>query len=170
MSAIAQPFSGPANVTETGRFAHCHAISDPAGAAIYQANLALFRKTEESKFAAWKERMKPLSGASVFTYHSSWPYFTKAFGMEIVGKVEPVPGIPPNARHLQELVTLAKTRDVKILLQEPYFQRDGGEFLSREAGVRVVVAAPSSKGVGPGDYFTHFDDLVAQILAAVARP
>jgi len=144
--------------------------ADPAGASAYQSNLALFRKTEAEKFTVWKERMKPLSGASVFTYHSSWPYFTRTFGMEIVGKVEPVPGIPPNARHLQELVSLAKSRGVEILLQEPYFQRDGGEFLSREAGVRVVVAAPSSKGVGAGDYFSHFDDLVTQILAAKARP
>ncbi len=95
-------------------------------------------------------------------------------GIEVLekpqGKAEPVPGIPPNARHLQELVSLAKSRNVKILLQEPYFSRDGGQFLSREAGVHVVVAAPSSKGVAPGDYFSHFDDLVAALLSAKGAP
>jgi len=137
---------------------------DPAGSSVYEAGLAKFLQDLKAHRAQWNARMAPLKGAAIFTYHSSWPYFAKAFGLRIVGKVEPVPGIPTNARHLQELLDIAKAEHVKILLQEPYFPRDGGEFLHKQASIKPLVLAPSCKGVGASDYFAHFDELVQAMV------
>lgn len=139
--------------------------ADPAGATIYEAGLAKFLKDLEARRAAWEAKMAPFRGQAVFTYHSSWPYFAKAFGLRIAGKVEPVPGIPPNARHLSGLIELAKTEKVKVLLQEPYFPDEGGKFLNRQSGIAVLKLAPSCAGTGPGDYLVHFDQLVEAIAA-----
>ena len=133
---------------------------DPEGKPAYEAGLAKFLAELDSREIGWKRRMEPFRGKAIFTYHSSWPYFAQAFGLRIAGKVEPVPGIPPNARHLSELLAIAKTENVHYLLQEPYFPREGGEFLHREAGVVPLALPPSCKGPGATDYFEHFDAIV----------
>jgi zinc/manganese transport system substrate-binding protein len=142
------------------------AKADPEGRAVYEAGLARFEKNLEARRATWNTRMAPFKGQAVFTYHSSWPYFARAYGLRIVGKVEPVPGIPPNARHLSDLLGIAKAEHVTRLLQEPYFPKDGGEFLHRQAGIAVLALPPSCKGSGAEDYFTHFDALVAAFAGA----
>ena len=87
-----------------------------------------------------------------------------AFGLTVVNTVEPVPGIPPTARHLQELVDQAKALKVGVLIQEPYFSADGGKFLQRQAGVRLMVAAASCDQPIAGSYLQHFDALLAALV------
>ena len=87
-------------------------------------------------------------------------YLAQAFGLRIVGYVEPFPGIPPTARHLQELVERIKTDTVKILIQEPYYGDKDPQFLNRETGIRVFRFTPSCDGTGPDDYLKHFDVIV----------
>jgi len=99
----------------------------------------------------------------VITYHSSWIYFTSAFGLTIAGNVEPLPGIPPTAKHLAELVAMIKKDGIAFLLQESYFPDDAPQFLARQTGLKVVKASPSCADVKPDSYFKHFDELVAQI-------
>ena len=106
---------------------------------------------------------KKIPSRAVFTYHRSWSYFADAFGFEVVNTVEPVPGIPPTARHLQELVDQAKARKVGVLIEEPYFSSDGGKFLNRQAGVRPVVQAASCDAPTAGSYLAHFDAVMAAI-------
>ena len=43
--------------------------------------------------------MAPFKGTKVVTYHRSFPNFADRFGLEIVGYVEPRPGIPPTPQH-----------------------------------------------------------------------
>jgi hypothetical protein len=40
--------------------------------------------------------MAPYKGTKVVTYHRSWPNFMDRFGLDVVGYVEPKPGIPPS--------------------------------------------------------------------------
>lgn len=152
-----------------GTIAQALESADPEGRSVYESGLARFRKDLETKLAGWTQRMAPHRDEAVFTYHSSWPYFARAFGLRIVGKVEPVPGIPPNARHLGELIETAKAEHVSILLEEPYFPKEGGRFLHRQTGISVLDLAPSCKGVGPTDYFEHFDALVGAFDGAKQR-
>jgi len=140
--------------------------ADPDGRAAYEEGLARFEKELGTRRAAWSARLKPFQGRAIFTYHSSWPYFARAFGLRIAGKVEPVPGIPPNARHLADLLATAKSENVKILLQEPYFPREGGEFLHRQAGIAVLALPPSCRGPGASDYLDHFEAIAAALEGA----
>jgi zinc/manganese transport system substrate-binding protein len=104
----------------------------------------------------------------ILTYHRSWSYLAKAFDLDIAGTVEPVPGIPPTARHLAELVEIARARRLAVLLQEPYFSPEAGKFLAREAGTRVVVASASCDAPEAGSYLAHIEDVLRRIAAATA--
>jgi zinc/manganese transport system substrate-binding protein len=134
--------------------------ADPSHAASYRERAEAFAKEAEAAWQQGKERADALPAQVVFTYHRSWSYFADAFGLEVAGTVEPVPGIPPTARHLAQLVRIAKSRPVRLLLQEPYFSDDAARFLARQAGVRAVVAAPSCDAPTAGSYLTHFSGIL----------
>jgi len=90
--------------------AEAFAHQDPAHAADFRSRADQFAKDAE---AAWKKGVQAaaaLPTKTVFTYHRSWSYFADAFGLEVAATAEPVPGIPPTARHLSELVQIAKSR------------------------------------------------------------
>lgn len=138
---------------------------DPSGTSYYQQRLETFVQNAKSQIAALQTRMKPMANQAIFTYHSSWPYFAQAFGLRIVGKLEPVPGIPPTAKHLNELLATAKSEKVVALLQEPYFQKEGGEFLQRNAGIPTRTVSPSCTGTEAGAYWTHFEQIIQALTS-----
>ena len=138
---------------------------DPDGANYYKQRLEQFTLNAKTQIAALQTRMKPMANQAIFTYHSSWPYFAQAFGLRIVGKLEPVPGIPPTARHLNELLAIAKSEKVVALLQEPYFPKEGGEFLVRNAGIPTRSVAPSCSGPEPDAYWKHFDQIIQSLTS-----
>jgi len=137
--------------------------TDPANTAVYRANFEKFKSECESKIASWKERLKPMLGKNIISYHSSWAYFANAFGLTIAAMVEPFPGIPPTGKHLAELVELIKREKAVFVIQEPYFSDDAPKFLSRQTGIKVFKFAPACPGVKPISYFDHFEDIINQI-------
>ena len=66
-------------------------------------------------------RWRPIEGAKVVTYHRSFPNFAKHFGLNVIGYVEPRPGIPPTPSHTLDLINLMKRENCKLILVEPYF-------------------------------------------------
>ena len=129
---------------------------DPAHAQDYSARAEAFAKQAEESWVQGKATAEKLPVKAMITYHRSWSYLGNAFGIEIVGQAEPVPGIPPTARHLADLVELVTARKIPLFLQEPYFSSDAGQFLAREGGLRVVVMSPTCDSPDAGSYLTHF--------------
>lgn len=141
------------------------AQADPAGAAEYARRAEAFAIECEAVRAAQRAAAERLPSRLLLTYHRSWSYFAHAFGFEVVETVEPVPGIPPTARHLADLVEIVRRREVPVLIQEPYYSDDAGKFLARETGIRVVVGSPSCAGTAAGDYLRHFATLMRAMSA-----
>lgn len=137
--------------------------ADPADAAYFEGNFARFKAALTARSAVWKAELAPLAGSKVVTYHSSWIYFAAAFGMTVAGSVEPLPGIPPTARHLAALTETIKRDGITVLLQEPYFPDDGPKFLARQTGIKVYKLSPSCAGVAGDAYMRHFDELAAAL-------
>jgi zinc/manganese transport system substrate-binding protein len=136
------------------------AKADPAHAADFQSRADAFAKQAEAAWQKGKAAADAMPSHEILTYHASWVYFANAYGFQIMGTVEPVPGIPPTAKHLADLVALVKARKIPLLLQEPYFSDDAGKFLTREAGLRVVVSSPSCDAPDAGSYLAHFQTLI----------
>ena len=106
----------------------------------------------------WDAQMQPYRGRKVVTYHRSWPNFTRRFGLQVMGEVEPRPGIPPGPRHTIELIQMMKREGVKVILVEPYFDLKTPNSIASATGARVVELLPSVCGErGACDYFKLFD-------------
>jgi zinc/manganese transport system substrate-binding protein len=124
------------------------------------------RLTEAEK--RWAAAMAPYKGLKLVTYHRSFPNFTDRYGLDVIGYVEPRPGIPPSPSHTLELMQEMKRQNVKIILVEPYFDLKTPNAIARETGARVVVLAPSVGGSKEvTDYFKLFDFDVNAVVAAI---
>ncbi|MSO46403.1 MAG: zinc ABC transporter substrate-binding protein [Acidobacteria bacterium] len=140
----------------------------PNDKAYFDERLADFtnRLTEAEK--RWVAAMAPYKGLKVATYHRSFPNFTDRFGLEVMGYVEPRPGIPPSPSHTLELIQEMKRQNVKIILMEPYFDAKTPNAIARETGARVVVLSPSVGGLKEvTDYFKMFDYDINSVVAAI---
>src|SRR5437773_9172478 len=131
---------------------------DPGDQAYFQQREQDFEKRLAEADKKWLAQMAPYRGAKVVTYHKSWPNFAKHFGLDVVGYVEPRPGIPPSPGHTVELIQLMKRENVKVMLIEPYFDLKTPNSIGRETGAKVLVLLPSVGGEKEvTDYFKLFD-------------
>jgi zinc/manganese transport system substrate-binding protein len=143
---------------------------DPSNAAYFSQRYADFDKRLGEAEKRWDATLAPYKGLKVVTYHRSWPNFCDRFGLDVVGYVEPKPGIPPSPSHTLDLISEMKAKGIKLILVEPYFDLKTPNSIARETGATVLVLAPS---VGAEkvitDYIKLFDYDVDQIVAAIKQ-
>lgn len=140
----------------------------PADAAYFASRYADFDRRLAEAEKRWDATMAPHEGLKVVTYHRSWPNFADRFGLDVIGYVEPRPGIPPSPSHTFDLIAEMKRQGVKILLVEPYFDTKTPNAIARETGAKVLVLPPSVGGVKEiTDYLTLFDHDLGLLLAAI---
>jgi zinc/manganese transport system substrate-binding protein len=118
----------------------------PGDAAYFQQRFQDFDKRLSMAEQKWDAEMKPYRGRKVVTYHRSFTSFAKHFGLEVIGYIEPRPGIPPTPGHTIELISLIKRENCKTVLVEPYFDLKTPQSIGRETGARVLVYLPSVGG------------------------
>jgi zinc/manganese transport system substrate-binding protein len=131
---------------------------DPSNTAHYQERLQDFDKRLAAAEQKWDAEMKPYHGRKVVTYHNSFPNFAKHFSLNVIGYVEPRPGIPPTPSHTIELIGLMKRENCKVILVEPYFDLKTPQAIARDTGGIVVQYLPSVGGEKQvTNYFELFD-------------
>jgi zinc/manganese transport system substrate-binding protein len=143
---------------------------DPADTAYFQERFQDFDKRLTAAEQKWDAEMRSFRGRKVVTYHNSFPNFAKHFGLNVIGYVEPRPGIPPTPSHTIELIGLMKRENCKVILVEPYFDLKTPNSIARETGGKVVQYLPSVGGEKQvTDYFQLFDydiDLLSKAFQA----
>jgi len=139
----------------------------PNDSAYFAQRYDSFEQRLKQSDQQWLAQMKPYAGRKVVTYHRSWPNFAEHFGLNVVGYVEPRPGIPPSPQHTVELIGQMKRDGVKIIMVEPYFDLKTPNSIARETGGQVVVLMPSVGGEKEiTDYFKLFDYDIAKLKKA----
>ncbi|HEX7529252.1 MAG TPA: metal ABC transporter substrate-binding protein [Thermoanaerobaculia bacterium] len=143
---------------------------DPSGASDYARNLADFEAKLKSAEVRWTARLAPFKHTKIVTYHSSWPNFAKAFSLNVVGFLEPKPGIPPSPQHKLEIINLMREQKVPLILMEVYFDRKDPDFVASKTGATVVMIPPSVGGEPAAkDYLSLFDVDVEKIASALEK-
>ncbi|PYU81081.1 MAG: zinc ABC transporter substrate-binding protein [Acidobacteria bacterium] len=139
----------------------------PNDAAYFAERYDAFAQRLKQSDQQWQAQMKLYAGRKVVTYHRSWPNFAEHFGLNVVGYVEPRPGIPPSPQHTVELIGQMKRDAVKVIMVEPYFDLKTPNSIARDTGAVVVVLMPSVGGEKEiTDYFKLFDYDIAKLKKA----
>jgi zinc/manganese transport system substrate-binding protein len=140
----------------------------PSDKAYFDQRLADFSSRLTAAQARWAAAMAPYKGMKIVTYHRSFPNFTDRFGLDVIGYVEPRPGIPPSPSHTLDLIQEMKRQNAKVILVEPYFDLKTPNAIARDTGAKVVVLAPSVGGTKEAtNYFSLFDYDIATLTAAI---
>lgn len=104
---------------------------DAANGDRYRENAQVFAERMTRETAAWQARVASAPGALL--YHKDADYLMARLGVPVHGYLEPLPGIPPTARHVQQLVSELDGRD-GVVFHMVYESARGAERVARELG------------------------------------
>lgn len=139
---------------------------DPKNEKSYRQNLEAFLEKWEANLKRWDEQMAPFKGTKVVEYHELFNYFLARYGIECVGEIEPLPGIPPTARHTSELIETVKTQKVGLILQDIYHSRKEADFIASKTGAKVALLPHD---VGSTQEAKSLEGLFDAIIAGVTK-
>ncbi|MDQ2069950.1 metal ABC transporter substrate-binding protein [Natronospira bacteriovora] len=132
------PMGNPHYYMDPGRMAQvAHALADRLArldgdnADYFRANAQAFADAVDARMDGWRARAEGTAGAVL--YHKDANYLMRLLDAPILGYLEPLPGIPPTARHLRELVRGLEGQQ-GITLYTNFQPSRGAEFLERELG------------------------------------
>ena len=130
----------------------------------YETRFAEFKRQWDGKMKGWDHTLSVLRGKRVGQYHKLFEYFLSSYHLSLAGTIEPKPGIPPTARHIEELIEEAKSQKVDFILQDVYHEKRSAQFVAGKTGAKYVLfphdigAVPEAK-----DLFSLFDDIVRRL-------
>lgn len=139
---------------------------DPARAGSFAENLDKLLARIDTALADAQALLAPYRGTKVVTYHRSFPYFAERYGLEVVGEIEPKPGIPPSPAHVATLCETARQRGARLILTAPWHERRTPELLAQQTGAKVV-ELPVQVGGEVADYSALCIVMARKIAAAL---
>ncbi len=142
---------------------------DPAHRAEYQRRAEAYCGELDSVSVVLRGLVAELNNRRFVALHNSWPYFCRAFGLEMVAAVEPLPGQEPSARSFAGLINLMRQDSVRVIVIEPQHNPDLARVLARETGAQVVTLSQFN-GVLPGtDTYLELLDYNVRTLVSVLK-
>ena len=158
----------PLNGIVIGRtIARALARVDPEHAALFDEGARELERSLRALTATLIERMKPLAGVQVVSYHRTWPYFLKRFALEKLAEVEPKPGIAPGPRHVARVAEQMKQSGVGLVIVATFSNQKTARRVAELAGGRAIVLAQEVKALsGVETYQALFEHNVEALLAA----
>jgi len=139
----------------------------PANASYFAQRYGDFDMRLSAAEKRWDATLAPYKGTKLVTFHRSWPNFMERWGLDVIGYVEPKPGIPPSPQHSLEVIDAMKQQGAKLIIVEPYFDLKTPQSIATQVGGKVLVLAPSVGGTKEAtDYIQLFEYDVTQLAAA----
>mgnify|MGYP003959835291 CR=1 FL=1 len=90
------------------------------------------------RLGGWLEKALPFRNKEVIAYHKNWSYFARDFGLNVIGFIEPKPGIPPTPKHVQDCVNLIKEHGVDVMLVASYFEKRKPTTIAQKTGIQAL--------------------------------
>jgi len=135
---------------------------DPAHAAEFRRNQALYLRKLDELRTDLGDRLRRLSDRRIIVHHPAWPYFARRFGFQVVGTIQSQSGSEPSALQLQSLITTIKNARIKVIVSEIQLSQKIPDLLAKETGARVVVLTTLPGGLPHTE--TYLDMLRYNVL------
>lgn len=137
---------------------------DSQNCQFYQDNNKTFKARWNEKIKQWNTSMEKVKEVKVVEYHKLFDYFLNRYQIVVAGTIEPLPGIPPTAKHLENLIQTIKNEKVGLILQDVYHPLKPAQFLSEKTSVKYVILPHDVGAVSEAkDIFSLFDEIVKRI-------
>jgi manganese/iron transport system substrate-binding protein len=113
---------------------------DPANAEYYGANQARFASVVDQLDGAVATAVNtvPPDRRKLLTYHDSFAYFARRYGMEVIGAVQPSDFSEPSPKDVRDLIAQVRTTHVPAIFGSEVFPSRVLEEVARASGARYV--------------------------------
>ncbi len=90
------------------------------------------------RLGGWQKQALPFRGKKIMAYHKNWSYFSRDFGLDVAGFIEPKPGIPPTPKHVQTCVDLIQNNNIDLMLVASYFEKRKPTTIAQKTGIHAL--------------------------------
>jgi len=128
-------------------------------------NLISFESELGNKIIAWEKQAQALKGRSVITQHTSFGYLWPWLGLTPVADLEPKPGMPPTAAHLEKVLALTKTQQPIGIIIAQHHDPKPARWLAGSMGMqsRLLIVPATVMDEQPGGIIRWLDQVVTQL-------
>jgi len=140
-------------------------VIDPSNASSYQQKLKQFNQRWTAAIMRWEAMTENLAGKKVIVYHKNWSYLLKWLGVEVIGDLEPKPGLPPTSKHLSHLLNVTRDNAPDAILIANYQDDKGAQWLSDKTGIPVIHLPFTVGGSDQAiDLFSLYDEVLSLLI------
>jgi zinc/manganese transport system substrate-binding protein len=111
----------------------------------------------------WLKKAQPLRGLEVVEHHRVWVYLAGALGFKVIASIEQKPGIQPGPGSLRELEETIKSRKVRVIIVDNYYDPSYARALGERTGAKSAII-PNQPGAE--DYVQFIDSVIDRLVEA----
>ena len=128
---------------------------DPVHGSIYAGNGQSTIEKLEQLSNDLSSMLKPINDQNFFTFHDSFQYFEKSFGMRSAGHLTNSPELIPGAGHTKKTIEAINVLKVVCIFDEPQFKSKFIRTIIGERQIKSSVLDPLGLNfdAGPSQYF-----------------
>lgn len=140
---------------------------DPPNAEFYRARHAAFAERWRQATAKWEAAGAPLRGVRVVEHHRAFSYLFRWLGIDVLGYLEPKPGLEPTIRHMSLLLAQQQARPARVVVRASYNDPRAAAWFAEHAKVPAVVLPFSVGGdAASKDLISWYDEMLDILLKA----
>lgn len=117
------------------------------------ANAAAYEEKLQALDSEIRESLEGLTRRDIVTFHEAFPYFAKAYGLNVVAVVALEPEEALSPQMLKELVEKVKAANLPPLFTEPQYDDKAAKAVAQETGAKVYELDPVVTGDGAKDAY-----------------
>jgi len=113
---------------------------DPANAEYYQGNFAALAARMDQLDQAIFQSVATVSSGNrrLLTYHDSWAYFARRYGLEVIGAIQPSDFAEPSPREVAALIDQVRAYQLPAIFGSEVFPSRVLEVIGRETGAQYI--------------------------------
>lgn len=148
----------------------CEGLSTvmPERRAAFESNRDAYQARLAELDAELTAGLAELPRREIITFHEAFPYFARAYGLDVVAVVNREPGEALSPAKLSELVTLVRQLGAPPLFVEPQYEDMAAQTLAKETGAPVYTLDPVVTGPeGAEEALTYYEEVMRQNMAVL---
>ena len=139
----------------------------PAQAERIAANRDAYLARLEALDTELREGLADVARRDIVTFHEAFPYFAKAYGLNVAAVVAKEPGDALSPRELAELIETERSLGNPPLFTEPQYADLAAQTVAAETGAAVYELDPCVTGPETDIPLTYYEDVMRANLAVL---
>lgn len=146
--------------------------SDPANAAVFQANYEKYAAELDSLDAEFREKLSSLPNRTIVVAHEAFGYLCDAYGLTQVGIEGLSPDSEPDPGRMAEVIDFVRDHSISTIFFEELVSPKVAEAIASETGAQAKMLSPleglsDEQAAAGADYFSVMHDNLAALMEAL---